>query len=732
MALLRAARPLSVALGRAPALAGFSSSSTSGGGSSGSSPDAQQAAAASPKPGLPATQEPSSSGATEEWTEVVDEATGGTYYWNQKTGETTELGEPRPSSRFRDSSWEQAGGTGPFQEGWREPPGADHTYYYSFMGVCVGVLAGWRGAQRFDVPKGRRRRRRRTFSARDPAGERSALAGAEGRQHQAPAHRQRGAARTDLLLPRPPPRIPTRSAMDAIITATRPAFPAGLRVLLLDAGADEAAATARLLAAHAYDVTVAQDLRAALSALQAAGAARKRARDGDAASAHAPLDVVLADVAALGAGGAAGAGAARLFACAGRQLPVVLMGAGLSPAQVLAGVRAGAADALAKPLAHEKLANLWQHTAHVLLGAAPPASPRAGAAGCAREAKRSRGGAGAPTAAPPLAEPCADERADAGGALDLGLELPPLMASHLSFDPDLILLDLGCPMTPDEPSLDDILLPCSPSGGSRRGDGGADALLGGASAFGGASSDQHGSGATVFGVDALDADADTSSRRGAPPPLHSGAPPAAHGRAPPAPRASAWRSSSRALAPAAPRARPAGLRSCASIRSAAASTAGGRLPAPAAAGPAPAGAAAAAAPATATGPFWGAAPGTRGMVWGLPILSVATAPGLVCAPGAPPPLPPFGACGWPMMMAPLPWMVAGPPPGLAARPAAPTPGALCAAPAGACAPAAPPLPASPLGGAAPDAGICRGGSAASCTSLLLPSDLLVGGSPLVC
>jgi hypothetical protein len=65
-----------------------------------------------------------------------------TYFWNESTGETTELGEPRPKSRFRDSSFRGAADAR-FQEGWREPPDADNTYTYSMMGAAIGFTAGW-------------------------------------------------------------------------------------------------------------------------------------------------------------------------------------------------------------------------------------------------------------------------------------------------------------------------------------------------------------------------------------------------------------------------------------------------------------------------------------------------------------------------------------------------------------------------------------------------------------
>jgi hypothetical protein len=34
----------------------------------------------------------------EQWTEVTDEATGLVYYWNERTDETTAVGEPKPTA----------------------------------------------------------------------------------------------------------------------------------------------------------------------------------------------------------------------------------------------------------------------------------------------------------------------------------------------------------------------------------------------------------------------------------------------------------------------------------------------------------------------------------------------------------------------------------------------------------------------------------------------------------
>lgn len=55
-------------------------------------PPAAPAAAQPPLPPVPVGQE---------WTEVVHQQTGSTYYWNTRTGETTALGEPRPGPEGR-------------------------------------------------------------------------------------------------------------------------------------------------------------------------------------------------------------------------------------------------------------------------------------------------------------------------------------------------------------------------------------------------------------------------------------------------------------------------------------------------------------------------------------------------------------------------------------------------------------------------------------------------------
>ncbi|KAK3284009.1 hypothetical protein CYMTET_8319 [Cymbomonas tetramitiformis] len=68
---------------------------------------------------------------TDEWTPVSDKATGLVYYWNQKTNETTALGEPKPGAEGRVSVVQEAQGS----------PSLGSTIV-SGLGFGVGIGAG--------------------------------------------------------------------------------------------------------------------------------------------------------------------------------------------------------------------------------------------------------------------------------------------------------------------------------------------------------------------------------------------------------------------------------------------------------------------------------------------------------------------------------------------------------------------------------------------------------------
>ncbi|GLC36876.1 hypothetical protein PLESTB_000183200 [Pleodorina starrii] len=135
-------------------------------------PAASAATAAGPTPGEAGTQptstsQPATVGDDDEWTEVVH-SSGSIYYWNQRTGETTQLGEPKPKAE-RGSGGRGAGsdsGNGAGAEGGGsagrsggdggERGAAGHTHdpraeahledrtgTYASMGVLIGAFLGW-------------------------------------------------------------------------------------------------------------------------------------------------------------------------------------------------------------------------------------------------------------------------------------------------------------------------------------------------------------------------------------------------------------------------------------------------------------------------------------------------------------------------------------------------------------------------------------------------------------
>lgn len=296
----------------------------------------------------------------------------------------------------------------------------------------------------------------------------------------------------------------TRSSLEQL-TSTRPKFPEGLQVLLVEGSSDQH--TQQLLIDLQYNVTRVASISDAASVLHGTS-----------------VDVVLADMSLVG--DITSHDAQALFIAAG-QVPVLLMGAQCSSSQVLAAVQHGAADFLEQPLSQLKLRNIWQHTVRMMMHTcdirSQPPSPTAAEAAAELMAKHDAAAAAAAAYAPltavgspkqatqqrdghPLAydEPChVDDCLKA-------LELPPLMPSQVNMDPELIFLDLDTPVQPDEPNLDDILQPYTPSGSAAADEFSTDHMVTNCS------SEQHGSGTT--GMTAfpgeLESCADTSSRMG--------------------------------------------------------------------------------------------------------------------------------------------------------------------------------------------------------------------------
>lgn len=128
----------------------------------------------------------------------------------------------------------------------------------------------------------------------------------------------------------------------------RPGFPCGLRVLLVDGDAAARTQSEALLQECAYEVTLCASVAEATAKLNG----------------PCGFDVLLADKPSLSA--APPAAQAALFDAASG-LPTILMGSAPQPADVMQGLELGAVDFLDKPLAPQKLRNIWQHTVRKMM-----------------------------------------------------------------------------------------------------------------------------------------------------------------------------------------------------------------------------------------------------------------------------------------------------------------------------------------------------------------------------
>eukprot|EP00201_Polytomella_parva_P008540 CAMPEP_0175066966 /NCGR_PEP_ID=MMETSP0052_2-20121109/16816_1 /TAXON_ID=51329 ORGANISM="Polytomella parva, Strain SAG 63-3" /NCGR_SAMPLE_ID=MMETSP0052_2 /ASSEMBLY_ACC=CAM_ASM_000194 /LENGTH=183 /DNA_ID=CAMNT_0016333755 /DNA_START=42 /DNA_END=593 /DNA_ORIENTATION=+ len=78
----------------------------------------------------------------DEWTQVVDKASGQIYYWNETTGETTELGQPKPlntKQRRQEELKAVMSGSTPVEE----PVEEKIMTGKATVGLVVGIAFGW-------------------------------------------------------------------------------------------------------------------------------------------------------------------------------------------------------------------------------------------------------------------------------------------------------------------------------------------------------------------------------------------------------------------------------------------------------------------------------------------------------------------------------------------------------------------------------------------------------------
>lgn len=143
--------------------------------------------------------------------------------------------------------------------------------------------------------------------------------------------------------------------------STRPRFPSGLKVLLLESDSRTQAALVSQLQQLDYCVTTCSHTSEAVNLLQ-----NERSQVD-------PFDVLLADITTLG-------NPSELEAIAllesVSKTSLVLMGNTCSPDQVLTGINFGAVDFLDKPVSMLKLKNIWQHTVRRMMVGCSISTPK--------------------------------------------------------------------------------------------------------------------------------------------------------------------------------------------------------------------------------------------------------------------------------------------------------------------------------------------------------------------
>eukprot|EP00775_Hariotina_reticulata_P005146 gene5146-5386_t len=126
----------------------------------------------------------------------------------------------------------------------------------------------------------------------------------------------------------------------------RPGFPCGLKVLLVDADQTARSQAEELLKNCSYSVTTCSTVPEAILCLS---------------SSNSSYDVLLADTF-----GATNQDRQQLLDSS-KHLPCILMAQAPSPTDIMAGIKLGAVDILAKPLSPLKLRNIWQHTVRKMM-----------------------------------------------------------------------------------------------------------------------------------------------------------------------------------------------------------------------------------------------------------------------------------------------------------------------------------------------------------------------------